>query len=205
MKKLYFLLFVAIIATSQTVLAQETNFNPLDNPNEFYITYGDPGLVWGVGAMLGIGVSYAAVGLFSPLIGTQPSSTEINIKSIGVATLSYQHKFNKAKWFGLGAEFAYTYCKFKIKDKTTEENGSFHALIPMLNTNFYYFQRKHIEFYSGLSVGAAFLVDNKKTDVSFAGHINVFGLSAGGEHLRYHCELGVGMKGFVNMGIGYKF
>lgn len=235
MKKIVLFLLVAIMALGQSMYAQDaqntqevqktkkekktqtTQFNPLDNPNEFYLQYGTPGIIWGVAVpasvAMGTGVTVGIVeaiinGLFSWGQNNNPSGTTYVFQNYGIATLTYQHKFKKAKWFGLGADLSYGYAELfeKNKDNTKKNLGHYHLVTPMVAMNFYYFQRKHIELFSGLSVGATFMIDEKNsTKGLFAAHINAFGLSAGGDHLRYHCEFGFGMKGFVNMGIGYKF
>lgn len=233
MKKVLFLLIAANIVFGQAIFAQETESKTgtkkeskkevkakiqYEDPflNEIYVEYGTPGIIWGGAIPVGIGLTSAIGSVFvtgtiaglATALGV-PSQAEVTIsgfQSYGVAALTYQRHLKNVQWLGLGCDLAYSYCRIygSSADKTAYIPS--HIIMPMFNINFYYFRREHVELYSGLTTGLAFWFEKGSNNtVLFAGHINAFGVSAGGKHLRYHCEIGAGVKGSINMGIGYKF
>lgn len=230
MKKTLLFLSISLIALLQPLQAQEqakeqaqeqtqAELMRYDDPflNEIYIEYGTRGAVWGVAVPMTIGIGSifgsAIIGVTKATletIFTGNSPDQLNVKvsgfqSYGVADLCYQHRFKKKQWLGIGLDVSYTFCRVYGDIDNNKVHKDVHIIMPMFGMNFYYFRRKHITFYSGFSAGCGIWKGPVKSTPFFSMHLTGFGISAGGQHLRYHCEVGSGVKGFINMGLGYKF
>ena len=90
----------------------------------------------------------------------------------------------------------------------------------MPEVRFSYLNRPHVTLYSGLSMGLLINRGNyyrgtvpeelyrpgeNHTSVFSAFQLTAFGLKAGAKHWFGSFEAGVGIKGFVNLGVGYEF
>ena len=99
----------------------------------------------------------------------------------------------------------------------------------MPDVRFSYLNRPHVTLYSGLSIGLlltrgnyyrgtvyddiwfsvvpedSFYPEKIHTSVFSAFQLTAFGVKAGGNHWFGSFELGAGIKGFVNLGVGYEF
>ena len=104
-----------------------------------------------------------------------------------------------------------------------------HQIIIMPDVRFSYLNRPHVTLYSGLSIGLlltrgnyyrgtvyddiwfsvvpedSFYPEKIHTSVFSAFQLTAFGVKAGGNHWFGSFELGAGIKGFVNLGVGYEF
>ena len=104
-----------------------------------------------------------------------------------------------------------------------------HQMIIMPDVRFSYLNRPHVTLYAGLAVGllinrgnyyrgtvnddiwfdlvpeASFSPQKNHTSVFSAFQLTAFGLKAGGNHWFGSFEAGAGIKGFVNLGLGYEF
>ena len=104
-----------------------------------------------------------------------------------------------------------------------------HQMIIMPDVRFSYLNRPHVTLYAGLAVGllinrgnyyrgtvnddiwfdlvpeASFSPQKNHTSVFSAFQLTAFGLKAGGNHWFGSFEAGAGIKGFVNLGVGYEF
>lgn len=218
MKKGLFLSLLLFVLVSN-ILAQEKENKSKYNEkhlNEIYFEYGSPGVIWGTVEPVIIKTERLAnsplgeslLAILSDLLFEESLNDNLEIygfKCYGVATLSYQRHLHDQQWLGLGGEISYAYCKVKGGNEYSVTDVPVHILMPTINVNFYYLRRKIIELYSGLTAGLGMWIDSKETTFFYAGHFNALGLSLGGEHLRFHCEIGAGMKGSINIGLGYKF
>jgi len=129
--------------------------------------------------------------------------------STPVVSVGYLYRVTKFLWLGANVNWVGVYGK--IFDASTElpicsySENQF-ALLPTIR--FSYLNKKYVTLYSGLSTGL--FLSSVKNDtghsmkVGFAGQLTLFGVSAGNNWFGY-AELGVGYKGFVNAGFGYKF
>ena len=95
----------------------------------------------------------------------------------------------------------------------------------MPSLRFSYLNRPHITLYSGLDIGLLIVrrtpelimnsdigvlldqtcLPHNRTDVFSAFHLTAFGVKAGAKHWFGSFELGAGIKGFANLGVGYEF
>lgn len=228
-KTLLFLLF-SLVALLQPLQAQEqakeqakeqtqAKLMRYDDPflNEIYIEYGTQGAIWGFAVPMAIGMGsifgsafFDATKATLETVFTGNSPDQLNVKlsrflSYGVADLCYQRRFKKVQWLGIGVDVAYTYCRVYGNIDNKDIYKDVHVFLPMFGMNFYYFRRKHVTFYSGFSAGCGIWKGPVISTTFFSMHLTGFGISAGGQHLRYHCEVGSGVKGSINMGLGYKF
>ena len=104
-----------------------------------------------------------------------------------------------------------------------------HQMIIMPDVRFSYLNRPHVTLYAGLAVGllinrgnyyrgtvnddiwfdlvpeASFSPQKNHTSVFSAFQLTAFGVKAGAKHWFGSFEAGVGIKGFVNAGVGYEF
>lgn len=104
-----------------------------------------------------------------------------------------------------------------------------HQMIIMPDVRFSYLNRPHVTLYAGLAVGllinrgnyyrgtvnddiwfdlvpeASFSPQKNHTSVFSAFQLTAFGVKAGAKHWFGSFELGAGIKGFANLGLGYEF
>lgn len=104
-----------------------------------------------------------------------------------------------------------------------------HQMIIMPDVRFSYLNRPHVTLYAGLAVGllinrgnyyrgtvnddiwfdlvpeSSFSPQKNHTSVFSAFQLTAFGLKAGGNHWFGSFEAGFGIKGIVNLGVGYEF
>lgn len=220
MKKILFLSLLLFVLVSNTQAQEEEKANKSKynekHLNEIYFEYGSPGVIWGTVEPVVIKTERLAnsplgeslMTILSDLLYGESINDNLEIygfQCYGVATLSYQRHLHDQQWLGLGGEIAYAYCRVKGGNEYNVTTIPVHILMPTISVNFYYLRRKIIELYSGLTAGLGMWIDSDETAFFYAGHFNAFGISVGGEHLRFHCEIGAGMKGAINLGLGYKF
>lgn len=217
-KTFFFLLFLFVLVFNTQAQKEKENKSKYNEKylNEIYFEYGTPGVIWGTvepvviktERLVNSSIGESLIEILSGILFEESLNDNLEIygfKCYGVATLSYQRHLHDQQWLGIGGEIAYAYCRVKGGNEYSVTDVPVHILMPTINVNFYYLRRKIIELYSGLTAGLGLWIDSKETSFFYAGHFNAFGISVGGEHLRIHCELGAGMKGSINLGLGYKF
>lgn len=153
--------------------------------------------------------------LGEPIDGISPT------KQIFTPVFSMDYHYRASKWFWLGLTAGYNLYKEKgygEPENLTWQYKEHHFLI-MPSLRFSYLNRPHLTLYSGLSVGLYIkhgreyrdddcLIRPITTDhnrVFSAFQLTAFGLKAGAKHWFGSFELGAGIKGFVNFGVGYEF
>ncbi len=147
---------------------------------------------------------------------------------------SFDYHFRASKWFWLGLTTAYSYYKGTVDyvegivaavDLPNVPVYSWqekeHQFVIMPEVRFSYLNRPHVTLYSGLAVGVLFNrgncyrggtvpenlyhPDENHTSAFAAFQVTAFGLKAGAKHWFGSLELGAGIKGFANLGVGYEF
>ena len=157
--------------------------------------------------------------LGEPIEGVSPT------KQIFTPVFSLDYHYRAAKWFWLGLTSGYNYYQEKgnvgnigMPENPTWQYKEHHFLI-MPSLRFSYLNRPHLTLYSGLAVGLYikhgreyldndFLIRPRTIDhnrVFSAFQLTAFGLKAGAKHWFGSFEAGFGIKGFVNLGVGYDF
>ena len=153
--------------------------------------------------------------LGEPIDGISPT------KQIFTPVFSLDYHYRASKWFWLGLTTGYNLYEEKgygEPEHLTWQNKEHHFLI-MPSLRFSYLNRPHLTLYSGLSVGLYIkhgreyidddlLIRPITTDhnrVFSAFQLTAFGLKAGAKHWFGSFEAGFGIKGFVNLGVGYEF
>lgn len=147
---------------------------------------------------------------------------------------SFDYHYRAAKWFWLGLSTGYGFYKEShYPDGIVSPDLRYwlckqHNFLIMPSLRFSYLNRPHITLYSGLDIGLLIVrrtpermnqfVDegwspdddpsgwpHNRTDVFSAFQLTAFGVKAGAKHWFGSLELGAGIKGFVNLGVGYEF
>ena len=147
--------------------------------------------------------------------------------------VSFDYHFRASKWFWLGLTTACSYYKGTVDyiegvvpavDLPNVPVYSWHEkehqFVIMPEVRFSYLNRPHVTLYSGLSMGLLINRGNyyrgtvpeelyrpgeNHTSVFSAFQLTAFGVKAGAKHWFGSFEAGVGIKGFVNLGVGYEF
>ena len=147
---------------------------------------------------------------------------------------SFDYHYRAAKWFWLGLSTGYGFYKEShylngiVSPDLDHWVCKQHNFLIMPSLRFSYLNRRHITLYSGLDLGLLIVKrtparmihfveegfspdedpsdwSDKRTDVFSAFQLTAFGLKAGAKHWFGSLELGAGIKGFVNLGVGYEF
>ena len=129
--------------------------------------------------------------------------------------ISIGYKYCLTKWFWLGATVSYTGLYDVYYDRVTNEKVSTQSdqiITIMPSVRFSWLNKKYVTLYSGLSVGYALDLYQRKsaTDPYTAcSHGAGFQLTAVGVHVgrKWYgfTEIGVGFQGFIQAGFGYNF
>ncbi len=148
--------------------------------------------------------------------------------------VSFDYHFRASKWFWLGLTTAYSYYKGSVDyvegivaavDLPNVPVYSWqekeHQFVIMPEVRFSYLNRPHVTLYSGLAMGVLinrgncyrggtvpenlYHPDENHTSAFSAFQLTAFGVKAGAKHWFGSFEAGVGIKGFVNLGVGYEF
>ncbi|MBR6176209.1 MAG: hypothetical protein IKQ52_11610 [Bacteroidales bacterium] len=147
---------------------------------------------------------------------------------------SFDYHFRASKWFWLGLTTACSYYKGTVDyvegivaavDLPNVPVYSWqekeHQFVIMPEVRLSYLNRPHVTLYSGLAVGVLFNrgncyrggtvpenlyhPDENHTSAFAAFQLTAFGVKAGAKHWFGSFELGAGIKGFANLGVGYEF
>ena len=168
-----------------------------------------------------LGFTYLRELFASPTILGEPIDGISPTKQIFTPVFSMDYHYRASKWFWLGLTAGYNLYKEKgygEPENLTWQYKEHHFLI-MPSLRFSYLNRPHLTLYSGLSVGLYIkhgleYIDNDllftpmtpdHNRVFSAFQLTAFGLKAGAKHWFGSFELGAGIKGFVNFGVGYEF
>lgn len=168
-----------------------------------------------------LGFTYLRELFASPTILGEPIDGFSPTKQIFTPVFSMDYHYRASKWFWLGLTAGYNL--YKEKGYGEPENLTWqykeHHILIMPSLRFSYLNRPHLTLYSGLSVGLYIkhgleYIDNDllftpmtpdHNRVFSAFQLTAFGLKAGAKHWFGSFELGAGIKGFVNFGVGYEF
>lgn len=167
-----------------------------------------------------LGFTYLRELFASPILG-EPIDGVSPTKQIFTPVFSLDYHYRASKWFWLGLTAGYNLYKEKgygEPENLTWQYKEHHFLI-MPSFRFSYLNRPHLTLYSGLAVGLyikhgreyrdddcliqPITIDHNRVFSTF--QLTAFGLKAGGNHWFGSLELGAGIKGFVNLGVGYEF
>ncbi|MEG2071478.1 MAG: hypothetical protein RR034_08915, partial [Bacteroidales bacterium] len=129
--------------------------------------------------------------------------------STGAISFNYMYRIKKWLWIGGSA----TYCGFfsKVHNLVTDEvvgknNVNTFSFYP--SVRFSYLNRKYVTLYSGVSLGYTFIFGNRLesrySQSYFTGQITAIGVSVGKTWYGF-TELGLGMRGCISAGFGYRF
>ncbi len=191
---------------------QHWNADKLLSRHEFRLGGRDP-----------LGFTYMRELSASPFLG-EPVVGVSYTKQIFTPVFSLDYHYRATKWFWLGLTTGYNFYKQKgnfmnlERPEYTWQLKEHHFLI-MPSLRFSYFNRPHLTLYSGLAVGLYIkhgrgyidddnLIQPITTDhnrVFSAFQLTAFGLKAGAKHWFGSFEAGFGIKGIVNLGVGYEF
>ena len=169
-----------------------------------------------------LGFTYLRELSASPILG-EPIEGVSPTKQIFTPVFSLDYHYRATKWFWLGLTAGYNYYQEKGDVQDFVENPTWqykeHHFLIMPSLRFSYLNRPHLTLYSGLAVGLYikhgreyfdddFLIHPITTDhnrVFSAFQLTAFGLKAGANHWFGSFEAGFGIKGIVNLGVGYEF
>ncbi len=194
---------------------QHWNADKLLSRHEFRLGVSDP-----------LGFTYMRELSASPFLG-EPIEGVSPTKQIFTPVFSLDYHYRATKWFWLGLTAGYNYYQEKgdalyvgyiFPENSTWQYKEHHFLI-MPSLRFSYLNRPHLTLYSGLAVGLyikhgreyldddnliqPITIDHNRVFSAF--QLTAFGLKAGGNHWFGSFEAGFGIKGIVNLGVGYEF
>lgn len=129
----------------------------------------------------------------------------------GAITASYHYRFSPS--FEITSSFIYScgvqnYFKKESNEFLCKNVVQQISIIPMIR--WVWLNRQYVRIYGGVGVGVGMEKSNnalnriKYTDFIPVAHLNLFGITVG-DKIYGLFELGVGVSGLVNIGIGYKF
>ncbi|MGL5788196.1 MAG: hypothetical protein ACRCX4_15495 [Bacteroidales bacterium] len=131
-------------------------------------------------------------------------------RTTGAISLSYS--FEVRKWFSLGLEATYigmyqSYYNTFTHERISSLNQNKIALSPMCR--FTYLRRRNIQLYSQLSMGVGLYMERGKdtqsyNEANYEIHLTYLGMTFG-KNIYGIVEFGVGNRGVINAGIGYRF
>ena len=124
-------------------------------------------------------------------------------------SVGYMYRLRKFLWLGGSVSYMGVFGKvFDARDDSFLYNHTETQIAFLPAVRFSYLNKKYVTLYSGLSTGFLlnFEKENGSTDVYFhpTFQLTAFGVSVGRKFFGY-TEVGVGYKGFITAGIGYRF
>ena len=173
---------------------------------------------------------YTVLGYEGDLVGF--ASTDYHFTP--VVSLDYHYRAVKWFWLGLTTGYSFMKEKLYVGNVVSPDafywNCKEHHFLIMPSLRFSYLNRPHVTLYSGLAVGVLINRGNRyygdlsglpefvpaawgflpaelpnHTSAGSAFQLTAFGVKAGAKHWFGSFEAGVGIKGFVNLGVGYEF
>ena len=134
-----------------------------------------------------------------------------NMYSTFPISFSYLYRVTKFLWLGGTACYHGIYGKRYNATTDCQEGYISENYITLMPTiRFSYLNKKYVTLYSGLSTGVVIGIinptnpNNFSVQAHFAGQLTAIGVSAGHKWFGF-TELGVGYKGFICAGFGYRF
>lgn len=131
-------------------------------------------------------------------------------RTTGAISLSYS--FEVRKWFSLGLEATYigmyqSYFNAFTHERVSSLNQNKIAFSPVFR--FTYLRRRNLQLYSQLSMGLGLYMErgkgtNSYNEANYEAHLTYLGMTFG-QKIYGIVEFGVGNRGVVNAGIGYRF
>ena len=151
-----------------------------------------------------------------------------------VISLDYHYRATKWLWLGLSTGYSFMKEKLYPGNVISPDafywNCKEHHFLIMPSLRFSYLNRPHVTLYSGIAVGVLINRGNRyygdlsalpefvpaewgflpavlpdHTSAGSAFQLTAFGVKAGAKHWFGSFEAGIGIKGFVNLGVGYEF
>jgi len=166
--------------------------------------------------------------------GDQVGTTSTDYHFTPVVSLDYHYRAAKWFWLGLSTGYSFMKEKLYVGNAVSPDAFHWdckeHHFLIMPSLRFSYLNRPHVTLYSGVAVGVLINRGNRyygdlstlpefvpaawgflpaelpdHTSAGSAFQLTAFGVKAGAKHWFGSFEAGVGIKGFVNFGVGYEF
>lgn len=117
--------------------------------------------------------------------------------------VTFGYRYRALKWLWIGGDLSFYYFGGNVPDL----NGNMHhmdacSINILFVTRFSYFNRDAVTLYSELSCPLISVSPGMK---ALPPQVTLFGFNAGSEHWFGSAEVGFGYKGFLNVGVGYRF
>ncbi len=208
-RPLFLFLCLAMYLTSVRAGAEEKEAVSIANRHEIRIAVSD-GITLSMASFLGMGLS-------DWVTGTKRSE----IQSTGVYGIGYRYAINR---FKVGADVGFINITSELKyanEKTPSLKEKSRDILVLPTGEFIYYKRGVISLYGSASAGIDFSWQNYKAlnpagkemasnynpklTTAFAYQINPIALRAGNEKIACFVEAGLGYKGFLTVGLSYKF
>lgn len=166
--------------------------------------------------------------------GEQVRTTSTDYHFTPVVSLDYHYRAAKWFWLGLSTSYSFMKEKLYVGNVVSPDAFHWdckeHHFLIMPSLRFSYLNRPHVTLYSGVAVGLLINRGNRyygdlstlpefapaawgfvpaelpdHTSAGSAFQLTAFGVKAGAKHWFGSFEAGVGIKGIVNLGVGYEF
>lgn len=166
--------------------------------------------------------------------GEQVRTTSTDYHFTPVVSLDYHYRAAKWFWLGLSTSYSFMKEKLYVGNIVSPDAFHWdckeHHFLIMPSLRFSYLNRPHVTLYSGVAVGLLINRGNRyygdlstlpefvpaawgflpavlpdHTSAGSAFQLTAFGVKAGAKHWFGSFEAGIGIKGFVNLGVGYEF
>lgn len=166
--------------------------------------------------------------------GEQVRTTSTDYHFTPVVSLDYHYRAAKWFWLGLSTSYSFMKEKLYVGNVVSPDAFHWdckeHHFLIMPSLRFSYLNRPHVTLYSGVAVGVLINRGNRyygdlstlpefapaawgfvpaelpdHTSAGSAFQLTAFGVKAGAKHWFGSFEAGVGIKGIVNLGVGYEF
>ncbi len=166
--------------------------------------------------------------------GEQVRTTSTDYHFTPVVSLDYHYRAAKWFWLGLSTGYSFMKEKLYVGNAVFPDAFHWdckeHHFLIMPSLRFSYLNRPHVTLYSGVAVGVLINRGNRyygdlstlpefvpaawgflpaelpdHTSAGSAFQLTAFGVKAGAKHWFGSFEAGIGIKGFVNLGVGYEF
>lgn len=166
--------------------------------------------------------------------GEQVRTTSTDYHFTPVVSLDYHYRAAKWFWLGLSTSYSFMKEKLYVGNVVSPDAFHWdckeHHFLIMPSLRFSYLNRPHVTLYSGVAVGVLVNRGNRyygdlstlpefapaawgfvpaelpdHTSAGSAFQLTAFGVKAGAKHWFGSFEAGVGIKGIVNLGVGYEF
>ncbi len=166
--------------------------------------------------------------------GERVGTTSTDYHFTPVVSLDYHYRAAKWFWLGLSTGYSFMKEKLYVGNAVSPDAFHWdckeHHFLIMPSLRFSYLNRPHVTLYSGVAVGLLINRGNRyygdlstlpefvpaawgflpaelpdHTSAGSAFQLTALGVKAGAKHWFGSFELGAGIKGFANLGVGYEF